>query len=90
MSAARVGRTRQAKARKAAYYAMEVLYDLTWNLTHHEITAGGELFSDSRERFSTLMAWTSEFQRLHAHTDWEQNNYLLTIDAYFNQRIREF
>lgn len=76
----------------------EVLYDLTWNLaiqTNRFSNDDGEPnpleFGDSRERFNVLLSWANEFERIHANTDWDNNelDYLNTVDKYYDMKVKE-
>lgn len=67
----------------------EVLYDLMWNMAREEERVL-EGFSDSRERFHLLLAWTKEFQRIHKNTNWDLEDYLNTVDEFFDRKMDEF
>ena len=63
---------------------LETFYDLTVNLTT-DITSGAILedrFPDSRWRFSVLIDWANEFNKLHASRDWD-GDYFEVLDDFY-------
>ena len=69
---------------------LETFHDLTVLLT--EALAGDvgtrSLFPDSREIMDTVLVWTNEFNQLFAYEDWVREDYLETVERWFNQQIR--
>lgn len=65
----------------------EVLYDLTWNLAYRDARGHAPLCEDSRARFSMLLGWTQEFERLHKRTDWQTVDYMITVDEFFDGKV---
>lgn len=67
--------------------SLEVMYDLTWNLARED--AWESIGADSRERFSLLLGWTQEFERVYRHTDWDKVDYLETVDNFYDGKMLE-
>lgn len=47
------------------------------------------VIEDSREVVSNCIAWAHEFEKLHAQTDWDANDWILTVEAFADERINE-
>jgi hypothetical protein len=63
---------------------LETLYDLTANLTA-DLTSGVityEKMPDSRSRFSTLIVWANEFNRIHEGREWD-GDYFEAVDDFY-------
>ena len=63
---------------------LETLFDLTANLTA-DLTSGVityEKMPDSRSRFSRLIAWANEFNRIHAGREWD-GDYFEAVDDFY-------
>ena len=67
----------------------EVMYDLTWNMASRVdgLKAHEDLVADSRERFAVLTKWTLEFMQHHKKTDWSTTDYILTVDAFYDEKV---
>lgn len=63
---------------------LETLYDLTVNLTA-DLTSGvidENKMPDSRDRFSTLICWANEFNKLHDGREWD-GDYFEAVDDFY-------
>lgn len=45
---------------------------------------------DSRELIGCIIDWAKEFEQLHLSTDWDETDYILTIDEFSQQKWREY
>ena len=65
--------------------------DLLEALADIAYTAGTERYrvEDSRQVIGNLIEWALEFDALHQTTNWEEEDYLLTIDAFAYGKIRD-
>ena len=63
---------------------LETLFDLTVNLTA-DLTSGvidEDKMPDSRSRFSRLIAWANEFNRIHEGREWD-GDYFEAVDDFY-------
>jgi len=44
---------------------------------------------NSRFDIAEYIYWAKEFEQIHTHTDWDQEDYLLTIDRYADEKIKQ-
>ena len=53
--------------------------------------AGHEKHYSGNSRFdiSEYIKWAKEFERIHKNTDWGDEDYMLAIEKYANDRIRQ-
>jgi hypothetical protein len=42
---------------------------------------------DSRFDISLFLSWAREFEELHKHTDWDNENYMLAIDSFTEEKL---
>ena len=68
---------------------LEALTDIAFNAG-----AAGYHSGDSRKDVSDMISWADEFQQIHQKTDWNETDYIDTIDAFaakkiFAQQMRE-
>lgn len=42
---------------------------------------------DSRADVSEFIRWAKEFEHIHRHTDWDNTDYLLSIEEFTESRI---
>lgn len=42
---------------------------------------------DSRRDISEYVFWAEEFEKQHKHTNWDEENYMLQIDAFARQKL---
>lgn len=63
----------------------EVIADIAFN-------AGSMRPEDinSRHLISCVIIWAKEFQQMHSETDWEETDYISTIDAYAAEKLKEY
>lgn len=59
----------------------EVLADIAVNFGY-DLGTGKIEMDDSRAFVNELISLADKFQKIHADTDWEEVDYLLTVDAY--------
>ena len=54
-------------------------------------TAGYKKYSsgDSRQDVSDFIWWAEEFEKTHLSTDWGEEDYILTIDEFARQKLKE-
>lgn len=43
---------------------------------------------NSRIDISEYISWAKEFEVIHEKTDWNDNDYMLLIEEYANQKLR--
>lgn len=69
---------------------LETLHDLTVNLIA-DLTSGvidQALMPDSRSRFSTLITWANEFNKIHAGKEWDGEYFEAVDDFYATKRAK--
>ncbi|WP_182423868.1 hypothetical protein [Bacteroides fragilis] len=66
----------------------EVLADIAYNAGAEHLADKYEI--DSRALVKEMVSWADSFMKLHRYTDWEKNDYILTIDAFAEQKIKQF
>ena len=66
----------------------EVLADIAYSVGAKHLLDKYKI--DSRELVSEIVSWTNSFMSLHRYTDWEKNDYIFTIDAFTEQKIKQF
>jgi len=44
---------------------------------------------DSRADISEYIFWATEFEEIHKNTDWDDEDYILAIEKFANQKISE-
>jgi len=47
----------------------------------------GYYSGDSRADINDFIWWAKEFEKLHRHTDWNEKNYMLEIEAYVELKL---
>lgn len=45
---------------------------------------------NSRHLLSCVIIWAKEFLQMHSETDWEETDYVRTIDAYAEKKLKEY
>ncbi len=69
---------------------LETFYDLTVLLT--DALAGDvvprSMFPDSRDIMDTVLIWTNDFNRIYAYENWDREDYLESVERWFNHQIR--
>lgn len=44
---------------------------------------------NSRIDISEYISWAKEFEQIHKDTDWDYEDYILTIDKYADEKIKQ-
>jgi len=63
---------------------LEAVADIAYTAGHKKYTSG-----DSRQDISDFIWWAEEFEKIHLNTDWGYEDYILKIDEFTRQKIRE-
>lgn len=42
---------------------------------------------DSRSDISMFLWWAREFEEIHTHTDWDKENYMLSIESFTEEKL---
>lgn len=66
----------------------EVLADIAYSLGAQHLLDQFEI--DSRELVSEMVSWADNFMSLHRYTDWDKNDYIFTVDAFIEQKVKQF
>jgi len=68
---------------------LEVVFDLTANLYQGfgDGSVTYEEFPDSRSRLDTVLGWAAKFQDIHSATNWDEVDYIETIDDFFTTTL---
>ena len=61
---------------------LETLADMAYLAGSHHYYSG-----DSRADISELIRWANEFERLHRHTDWADEDYMLAVEAFAEGKL---
>ncbi|WP_455635186.1 hypothetical protein [Parabacteroides sp.] len=64
---------------------LEAVADISYN-------AGVQHLCDnenSREVVMNLIDWAREFEKIHAETDWDEKDYMIEIESFYNDKIRK-
>lgn len=61
---------------------LETLVDLAYNAGADNLWKD----RDSRAVVSDIIAWAGEFETAHAGTDWNEEDYFLTIDRFYEEK----
>ena len=71
-------------------YSMNDNEDLLEALADIAYTAGIERYrvDDSRQIMTNLIEWAKEFDRLHQLTNWEDVDYIETVDKFTYGKLR--
>ena len=64
---------------------LDALTDISVNVGWNQLT-----FEDSRQRNNFIRQWAEEFVAIHDNTDWEQTDYILTIDEFAAKKLEEY
>lgn len=76
------------KERTTGYDRDEVLLDIAINLDFVNLKIKYDF--DSRELTQAIASWADEFLTIHQNTDWYETDYFLTIDAFSEQKLKNF
>lgn len=63
----------------------ETLADIAYDCGHRRL----RLSNNSRERIGTLVSWAREFDERHRETDWEEVDYMETIEAFVGAKLAD-
>ena len=44
---------------------------------------------DSRRDISEMIFWAKEFEEIHKNTDWDREDYIITINGFAINKLRE-
>lgn len=72
---------------KKQYQFAEVIADLALNAGNDKLH---EVQDNSRELISSIIYWAREFMEIHAHTNWDTTDYILTVDEFYQMKADEF
>lgn len=61
---------------------LETLADISYIAGYEKYYSG-----DSRADIREYIWWAEEFERIHANTNWDKLDYILTIDAFTENKI---
>lgn len=61
---------------------LETIADIAYSAGHKGYYSG-----NSREDILNFIWWAKEFESYHKDTDWNNNDYLLTIEAYIEAKL---
>jgi len=73
--------------KKALYDFAEILADISGNLTVANYIDRVKI-ENSRNVVSLAIDWAIEFTRLHAATDWNEVEYIETVDNFTEEKIK--
>jgi hypothetical protein len=65
-------------------FLLEILADISFIAGENNYFTG-----DSRNDVSQFILWAKKFQTLHSKTNWDEVNYLLTIQEYTLKMINQ-
>lgn len=63
---------------------LETLADIAYIAGYHQYYSG-----DSRMDMSGIIAWAHEFEAIHQNTDWDEENYMLTVEAFTKGKLKK-
>lgn len=72
----------------SSYDRDEVLLDMAINTDFVNLKIKFDF--DSRALIQAMISWADEFMKVHQHTDWEETDYFLTLDAFADQKLKQF
>lgn len=64
-----------------------VLIDIAFNVGAERLTDKYEI--DSRVLVKKMIAWADCFMETHRNTDWDMNDYMLTVDDFTEQNMKK-
>lgn len=73
---------------ESSYARDEVLLDMAFNSDFVNLKIKFDF--DSRELVQAMISWADEFMNIHRHTDWEETDYFLTLDAFADEKLKQF
>lgn len=62
---------------------LEAVADIAYNAGADNLCEN----NDSRTVVTSLIKWAGEFEELHADTDWDESDYLQTIDEFYKEKV---
>lgn len=66
----------------------KILADIAISIGHEHLKEKYEF--DSVMLVQEIPRWADEFIKIHQYTDWYEDDYILTIDDFANQKIKQF
>ena len=64
-----------------------VMIDIAFNVGAERLTDKYEI--DSRVLVKKMITWADCFMEIHRNTDWNMNDYILTVDGFTGQNIKK-
>jgi len=61
---------------------LETLADIAYIAGYHQYYSG-----DSRMDISEMITWAKEFEAKHQDTDWDDENYMLAVEAFAEEKL---
>lgn len=71
-----------------SYNRDKILADIAISIGHEHLKDKYEF--DSVMLVQEIICWVNEFIKIHQYTDWYENDYIITIDDFANQKIKQF
>lgn len=62
----------------------ETIADISYSAGYNRFYTG-----DSRSDVKLYIFWAKEFEKEHAHTDWNENDYMIMIEEYTLNKIKD-
>lgn len=78
--------SKSASDKEELYDYPEALADLAYMAGHERL----RLNDNSRVIIDTLIDWAEEFQKLHKETDWDEVDYMETINHFYEKKSKEY
>lgn len=63
---------------------LETLADISYSAGFNRFYTG-----DSRSDVKLYIFWAKEFEKEHAHTDWNETDYIMAIDDFVGLKLKE-
>jgi len=63
---------------------LEAVADIAYTAGYKKYSSG-----DSRQDVSDFIWWAEEFEKTHLSTDWGEEDYILMIDKFARQKLKE-
>lgn len=76
-----------SESQPAPISAMEVHCELAYQFGFAQASTPFEVNGDSRQITADISDWTAEFERIHAQTDWDQTDFIVTIIDFLDGKL---
>lgn len=63
---------------------LEAVADIAYIAGHKKYYSG-----DSRQDMAAFISWAKEFEKIHHSTDWDQEDYMLAIEAFAESKLKK-